>query len=208
MKISGSVGILASEEITVTSASVGKNFDIEVGKLTGKLTWENGSSFTDFDTDMWQISLQRQEPYYSDRVAGLEQDGSFEVKDILFGTYEVMVNSEYSNANVKLGTITIDSKTKSQDFVISGYAVYVKMLDSEGNPMQYKQAFFVNTEDETDKKSFYTNSEGEVYLIVNKPGIYKVIFEEGGYGSGNFASYGTVTVTDKNVSVTLKKSET
>ncbi len=207
MIISGSVGILASEEITVTSASVGKNFDIEVGKLTGKLTWENGSSFTDFDTDMWQICLQRQEPYYSDRVARLEQDGSFEVKDILFGTYEVLMYSEYNNASVKVGTITIDSKTKSQDFVIPGYAVHVKMLDSEGNPMEYKQASFVNTEDETDIKYFYTNSEGEVYLIVNKPGTYKVIFEEGGYGSGNFASYGTVTVTDKNVSVTLKKSE-
>lgn len=38
--ISGSVGILASEEITVTDASVEKNFDIEAGKLTGKLTWK------------------------------------------------------------------------------------------------------------------------------------------------------------------------
>ena len=42
VKISNSEGILASEKITVTDASVEKNFDIEVGKLTGKLSCENG----------------------------------------------------------------------------------------------------------------------------------------------------------------------
>ena len=197
--ISGSVGILASEEITVTDASVEKNFDIEAGKLTGKLTWENGSSFTDFDTDMCQIGLQRQEPYYSSRLANIEQDGSFEVKDILFGTYEVMVYSEYNNAYVKVGTITIDSKTKSRDFVISGYAVHVKMVDSDGNPMKGQQFSFVNTEDETDIKYFYTNNEGEACLIISKQGTYEAMLRK--------ESYGTVTVTDKNVSVTLRKSE-
>lgn len=197
--ISGSVGILASEEITVTDASVEKNFDIEAGKLTGKLTWENGSSFTDFETDMCQIGLQRQEPYYSSRLANIEQDGSFEVKDILFGTYEVMVYSEYNNAYVKVGTITIDSKTKSRDFVISGYAVHVKMVDSDGNPMKGQQFSFVNTEDETDIKYFYTNNEGEACLIISKPGTYEAMFRK--------ESYETVTVTDKNVSAILRKSE-
>ena len=199
VKISNSEGILASEKITVTDASVEKNFDIEVGKLTGKLSWENGSSFTDFDTNMWQISLRMEEPYYSGRVAGLGKDGSFEVKDILFGTYDVMVYSEYSNAYVKVGTITIDSKTKSRDFVISGYAVHVKMVDSDGNPMKGEQFSFVNTEDETDTKYFCTNTEGEAYLIVSKPGTYKAMLRK--------ESYGTVTVTDKNVSAILRKSE-
>ena len=197
--ISGSVGILASEEITVTDASVEKNFDIEAGKLTGKLTWENGSSFTDFDTDMCQIGLQRQEPYYSSRLANIEQDGSFEVKDILFGTYEVMVCSAYGNADVKVGTITIDSNTKSQNFVISGYAVHMKIVDSEGNPMKYQQFSFINTEDETDRKYFNTDDEGEACLIISKPSTYEAMLRK--------ESYGTVTVTDKNVSVTLRKSE-
>ena len=197
--ISGSVGILASEEITVTDASVEKNFDIEAGKLTGKLTWENGSSFTDFDTDMCQIGLQRQEPYYSSRLANIEQDGSFEVKDILFGTYEVMVCSAYGNADVKVGTITIDSNTKSQNFVISGYAVHMKIVDSEGNPMKYQQFSFINTEDETDRKYFNTDDEGEACLIISKPSTYEAMLSK--------ESYGTVTVTDKNVSVTLRKSE-
>ena len=199
VKISNSEGILASEKITVTDASVEKNFDIEVGKLTGKLSWENGSSFTDFDTNMWQIGLRMEEPYYSGRVAGLGKDGSFEVKDILFGTYDVMVYSEYSNAYVNVGTITIDSKTKSRDFVISGYAVHVKMVDSDGNPMKGEQFSFVNTEDETDTKYFCTNTEGEAYLIVSKPGTYKAMLRK--------ESYGTVTVTDKNVSAILRKSE-
>ena len=110
-----------------------------------------------------------------------------------------MVYSEYGNAYVKVGTITIDSKTKSRDFVISGYAVHVKMVDSDGNPMKGEQFSFVNTEDETDTKYFCTNTEGEAYLIVSKPGTYKAMLRK--------ESYGTVTVTDKNVSAILRKSE-
>lgn len=133
-------------------------------------------------------------------VCELEQEkAEKEVKDILFGTYDVMVYSEYSNAYVNVGTITIDSKTKSRDFVISGYAVHVKMVDSDGNPMKGEQFSFVNTEDETDTKYFCTNTEGEAYLIVSKPGTYKAMLRK--------ESYGTVTVTDKNVSAILRKSE-
>lgn len=83
--------------------------------------------------------------------------------------------------------------------MISGYAVHVKMVDSDGNPMKGQQFSFVNTEDETDIKYFYTNNEGEACLIISKPGTYEAMFRK--------ESYETVTVTDKNVSAILRKSE-
>lgn len=65
--------------------------------------------------------------------------------------------------------------------------------------MKYQQFSFINTEDETDRKYFNTDDEGEACLIISKPGTYEAMLRK--------ESYGTVTVTDKNVSVTLRKSE-
>ena len=61
------------------------------------------------------------------------------------------------------------------------------------------QFSFINTEDETDRKYFNTDDEGEACLIISKPSTYEAMLRK--------ESYGTVTVTDKNVSVTLRKSE-
>lgn len=182
-------GRLVYENITVTDTALEKNFDLTVGSLSGKVTWENGSSF-DADTP-WGICLQNDDTSYEGNI---KQDGSYKVPNITaFGTYDVTVFllSEGIDGGAKVGTVTIDSETVEQDFVISGYSIQITLQDSDGKAITSTNVTIAGPETSPVNYECYTSLSGKASFLVTTPGTYKV--------SVNNVSYGNVTVTDKNV---------
>ena len=182
-------GRLAYENITVTDMALEKNYDLTVGSLSGKVTWENGSSF-DANTP-WGICLQNDDTSYEGNI---KQDGSYKVPNITaFGTYDVTVFplSEGIDGGAKVGTVTIDSETVEQDFVISGYSIQITLQDSDGKAITSTNVTIAGPETSPVNYECYTSLSGKASFLVTTPGTYKV--------SVNNVSYGNVTVTDKNV---------
>ena len=122
-------GSLADENITVTDMALEKNYDLTVGSLSGKVTWENGSSF-DANTP-WGIYLENKDISFEGNIT---QDGSYKIPNITaYGTYDVtVIPLNGSDDRTKVGTVTINSETTEQDFVISGYLLQITLQDSTG----------------------------------------------------------------------------
>lgn len=180
-------GRLAFENITVTDTALEKNYDLTVGSLSGKVTWENGSSF---DADTPWICLENDDTSFEGTI---KQDGSYKVPNITaYGTYDVFVLSlDGSSVRTKVGTVTIDSETVEQDFEIPGYLIQITLQDSEGTAVTSTMVRIVGPETSPVNYECYTSLSGKISLLVSTPGTYKITVDN--------VSYGNVTVTDKNV---------
>ena len=180
-------GRLAFENITVTDTALEKNYDLTVGSLSGKVTWENGSSF---DADTPWICLENDDTSFEGTI---KQDGSCKVPNITaYGTYDVFVLSlDGSSVRTKVGTVTIDSETVEQDFEIPGYLIQITLQDSEGTAVTSTMVRIVGPETSPVNYECYTSLSGKISLLVSTPGTYKITVDN--------VSYGNVTVTDKNV---------
>ena len=186
-------GSLADENITVTDMALEKNYDLTVGSLSGKVTWENGSSF-DANTP-WGIYLENKDISFEGNIT---QDGSYKIPNITaYGTYDVtVIPLNGSDDRTKVGTVTINSETTEQDFVISGYLLQITLQDSTGEGKSFVNVTISGPETSPVNYECFTNFRGEISLIVSTPGTYEI--------SVNNISCGNVTVTDKNVAKVIQ----
>lgn len=193
LKVYGENGEIRSEDFTVTDAPIVKNYELKVSEVSGKLSWGNGSKYD--ANDKW-IYLSGDKGIFNSIV---DKEGNYLLKAIPFGTYEVRYQ------DVSFGNVTVDATQKKFDFVLSGYQITATAVDEDGKPLAYENFTFINSEDSSDTRSFVSSyPSGEMCFIVQNPGTYNVFYKKNGVS----IPYGTVTVTDKNVTCTLRKSET
>ena len=96
-----------------------------------------------------------------------------------------------------IGTVTINSADKQQDYTISGYQIAVVVKEANG---EFAKDKWIRVEKDEKTEYYYVdNDKGLALVIVDEPGTYEVC----SYDNGNRIYYGTVTVTDKNVSCAL-----
>lgn len=134
---------------------------------------------------------------YSDGVASgdikadLKADGSFSFSYVPYGTYTMKLDDK------DIGTVTINSADKQQDYTINGYQIAVVVKEANG---EFAKDKWIHVEkDEKKEYDYVDNDKGLALVIVDEPGTYEVC----SYDNGNRIYYGTVTVTDKNVSCAL-----
>ena len=93
--------------------------------------------------------------------------------------------------------VTINSADKQQDYTINGYQIAVVVKEANG---EFAKDKWIRVEKDEKTEYYYVdNDKGLALVIVDEPGTYEVC----SYDNGNRIYYGTVTVTDKNVSCAL-----
>ena len=108
-----------------------------------------------------------------------------------YGTYTMKLDDK------DIGTVTINSADKQQDYTINGYQIAVVVKEANG---EFAKDKWIRVEKDEKTEYYYVdNDKGLALVIVDEPGTYEVC----SYDNGNRIYYGTVTVTDKNVSCAL-----
>ena len=126
-----------------------------------------------------------------DITADLKADGSFSFSYVPYGTYTMKLDDK------DIGTVTINSADKQQDYTINGYQIAVVVKEANG---EFAKDKWIRVEKDEKTEYYYVdNDKGLALVIVDEPGTYEVC----SYDNGNRIYYGTVTVTDKNVSCAL-----
>ena len=179
---------LVRQEVTVPDAPYEKNFDIVAGSLSGQLTWKDGTSAMYGESSLCLYS----DGFASgDITADLKADGSFSFSYVPYGTYTMKLDDK------DIGTVTINSADKQQDYTINGYQIAVVVKEANG---EFARDKWIHVEkDEKKEYDYVDNDKGLALVIVDEPGTYEVC----SYDNGNRICYGTVTVTDENVSCAL-----
>ena len=179
---------LVRQEVTVPDAPYEKNFDIVAGSLSGQLTWKDGTSAMYGESSLCLYS----DGFASgDITADLKADGSFSFSYVPYGTYTMKLDDK------DIGTVTINSADKQQDYTINGYQIAVVVKEANG---EFAKDKWIRVEKDEKTEYYYVdNDKGLALVIVDEPGTYEVC----SYDNGNRIYYGTVTVTDKNVSCAL-----
>lgn len=122
-----------------------------------------------------------------DITADLKADGSFSFSYVPYGTYTMKLDDK------DIGTVTINSADKQHN----GYQIAVVVKEANG---EFARDKWIHVEkDEKKEYDYVDNDKGLALVIVDEPGTYEVC----SYDNGNRICYGTVTVTDKNVSCAL-----
>lgn len=201
--ISGRIGnmrdvVLGTEKIKVTSSSVEKNLISNVGSLSGKLAWKDGSG-VEINDDIWEKSLRLQGDN-TNIYGDTSKKGEFQFSCVPYGKYTLMYGS------YEVAEVTLDSATKEHSYTIDGYQITAVLKDTDGQIVKDTNIYFNNLNDtESPVYSITSDSEnGSVSIIVKETGVYEVY----GYPDAEKVSFGTVTVTDKNIECTLKQVPT
>lgn len=151
--------------------------------MSGQLTWKDGTTAMHEKSQLYLYSGQLN--YYAE----LDSDGKYSFSYLPYGTYTLHLN------NKELGTVTIDSEQKNEDYTIDGYQIVATVKDANGEFVKDKWIYFSSAR----YCEYIDNDEGVVVVIVDEPGEYEAY----SYTGGEKVVYGTVTVTDKNVTCTV-----
>ncbi|MCI5936585.1 MAG: hypothetical protein MRZ36_01065 [Eubacterium sp.] len=174
---------LLYEDLTVSDSPLEKDFEITTGSMSGQLTWKDGTTAMHEKSQLYLYSGQLN--YYAE----LDSDGKYSFSYLPYGTYTLHLN------NKELGTVTIDSEQKNEDYTIDGYQIVATVKDANGEFVKDKWIYFSSAR----YCEYIDNDEGVVVVIVDEPGEYEAY----SYAGGEKVIYGTVTVTDKNVTCTV-----